>query len=481
MSGSTSVPIVLTAAGRTNTPPATINANIIALATSYSPGLTILPAGLIEDLASTATGAAVQIDQCVTEFINSLTPYAANNYLLSQLAQIYLGQGSTNNAATNPSAYVVFTGPAGFIIAPGFIVSDTVNQYTVADGGIIQTGGTSQPIYVQATVAGTYAIPANSIQSLITSVPTGVNLSVTNPTAGTPGGLAETPAAFRARVLQAGLAVATGMPNLLMTALQAIPGVVPNLCGVRLVQGSPSLWEVIVGGTGDQYAIGYAIYSSLFDITSLTGSTLAVMYISTANPGVVTTDLNHNYVTGQLININGVVGMTNINGTPLIVETILSPTSFTLNVDTTSYGTYVAGGVVTPNFRNTTVTLNQYPDSYTIPFVIPPEQQITMVVTWNTSTYNFVSPTNVAQAVQPALAAYINNLAVGAPISLLELNDVFLTAVGSQIQENLITTLVFAVYINGVQTQPDSGTQTIYGDPESYMSMTAAAVTVIQG
>ena len=44
---SDSIPIILTAAGRTNTPPATINAEIIAGAAALSPGYTVLPAGLI--------------------------------------------------------------------------------------------------------------------------------------------------------------------------------------------------------------------------------------------------------------------------------------------------------------------------------------------------------------------------------------------------------------------------------------------------
>lgn len=480
MSDTNSIPVILTSAGRTNTPPAVLNSDIITLATSYSPGLTILPAGLIEDLASTATGAVVILDQAVSETIDSLTPYGANNYLLTELSQIYLGQGSTNIPSTNTSAYCVFTGPAGFIISPGFTLSDTVNQYTVADGGVIQTGGTSLPIFVQASNTGSFAVPANSIQTLVTSVPTNINLSVTNPLAGTPGGATETGAQFRARVLQSGLATAQGMPNMLMTALQAIPGVQPNLCAIRLVQGSPPAWEVIVGGTGDQYNIGYAIYSSLFDITSLTGSSILVAAITNANPGVVTTNLNHGFTTGQIAHINGALGITAINGTSLTI-TVTTPTAFSVGVDTTSLGAWTGGGVVTPNFRNTSVTINNYPDSYIIPFVIPPVQQVTMVVTWNTSSYNFVSPTGIAQAAQPALSSYINNLTVGAPVNILELNDTFLNAVGDQIQENLITTLIFAVSINGILTNPATGSQTIFGDPESYMTMSSASVAVIQG
>ena len=110
---SDSVPIILTAAGRTNTPPATLYADVITGATALSPGLTILPAGLIEDMAATATGALVLIDQAVTETIDSLTPYGANNYLLLEVGQIYLGSGSTAAPASNTSVYLVFTSSAG--------------------------------------------------------------------------------------------------------------------------------------------------------------------------------------------------------------------------------------------------------------------------------------------------------------------------------------------------------------------------------
>src|ERR1700728_2254226 len=144
MSGTT-VPVVLTAAGRTNTPPATLYAQIIANATTLSPGLTILPAGLIEDVAATDTGAATIIDQAVTETIDSITPYGANAYLLTELGQIYLGQGSTAQPASNTSVYEVFSGTVGFVIAPGFTVSDGTYQYVTPDGGIIETGGSSQP------------------------------------------------------------------------------------------------------------------------------------------------------------------------------------------------------------------------------------------------------------------------------------------------------------------------------------------------
>ena len=109
-------PLVVTTQGFQPTPPATLLAQLQAIATTLSPGITFnLPASLIEDISSTDTGGLVVIDSARVELGNSLTPYGANAFLLNQLGQIYgvpLGQGS------NTSVYVVFSGPPGYVIQP---------------------------------------------------------------------------------------------------------------------------------------------------------------------------------------------------------------------------------------------------------------------------------------------------------------------------------------------------------------------------
>lgn len=477
---SDTVNITLTPAGRVNTPPAVINAEIIANATAISPGLTVLPGGLIDDVAGTATGAVVIIDQAVTETLDSIAPNTANPWLLTLLGQIYLGEGSTAAPASNTAVFCVFSGSsAGFVIPPGFTVGDGTNQYTVIDGGIIQTGNTSQPLFCLATQPGSWQVPPNTVTTLVTSAPVGYTLTVTNPLAGTPGGAAQTVAQYRAQVLQAGLSNAQGMAITLKSLVGAVPGVQPQLISLRSVTGPA--WEVIVGGTGDPYAIAYAVWRSLFDINTLVGSTLSVTGITNANPGVVTTDLNHGFSTGQVINIAGAVGISGVNGTPLTI-TVISPHTFSIGINTTSSGTWTSGGVVTPNFRNVSVTINNFPDSYTVPLVIPPVQVVAMVVTWNTlPTTNFVSPTGVASLAQPALAAYINSIFVGAPISVLILENTFEAAVASILDVNLLDVLVFSVSINGIVTTPGAGTKTIVGDPESYFSCAASSISVVQG
>lgn len=484
MSGSTSdVPVVLTSAGRVNTPPSTLNAEVIANASAMAPGLTVLPGGLIEDLSSTATGTLVLIDQAVTETIDSLTPWGANNYLLTELGQIYLGQGSTATSASNTSVGLVFSGTPGFVVPPGFVVGDGTNQYVVVNGVVINTGGTSNLAIARATQPGSWAVPANSVTSIVTSVPSTVTLAVTNPSAGTPGEPAQTPGEYRAQVLQAGLVASTGTPNYLKTLLQQVPGVVGSLVSVRQVTtsaGTPA-WEIIVGGSADPNAVALAIFQAVPDISTLVGSTLYVTGITQAASGVVTLDKDHGYSVGQRVTLKGVAGPVSLNGTSLQITDVPSPTSFAIGVDTSGLPAYVSGGVCTPNFRNVVATISSYPDTYVIPFVVPPAQDVAVVVTWATNSATFVSNEAITALVQPALADYINAVPVGAPISVLALNDTFTMAVASILPENLLSVLTFSVSINGVVTPPGAGTQVISGDPESYFTMPASAVTVIQG
>ena len=480
MSGT--LPTNFTAAGLQPQTPTSLNAQVIAQATALAPGLTVLPAGLIEDMSSTATGALVVIDQARVDLVASLTPNAANPYLLNQLGQIY---GVAQGQDTNTGVYVVFTANAnGYVIPPGFIVSDGTYQYATQDAGVILTSGSSQPISALATQSGSWAVPANTVTNIVTSVPTTTStnqpftMTVTNPLNGTPSAGAQTEEDYRSQVLQAGLVTSTGSPTMLKTALANITGVQANLISVRQQTGGG--WEIIVGGTGDPYAIGFAIFQALFDVSTLVGSQILVTNITNANPAIVTTNLNHGYTTGQNIVINGATGLTALNGQSL-TATVLSQTTFSVPFSTITSGTYTGNGIVTPNFRNVTVSIYDYPDTYVIPFVIPPSQTVTMVITWNTSSVNFVSATAVAGAVQPAMVAYVSALPVGQPMNLFELQATFQAAVANILSLALLTRMVFSVSINGIGIAPETGTGIIAGDPESYFVITTAGVVVNQG
>lgn len=469
---------VFTPAGLQPQTPAELRAQLLALATIQSPGLTAnLPGSLVEDIVGTDVGALTICDQAAVETVASLVPNTASPWLLLQLSQIYLGQGSTAAPQTNTAVFCVFTGTVGFIVPPGFLVSDGGHQYTVQDGGIVGSGGSSDPVFCLATVTGSWAVPANSVTTVATSLPAGVALTVTNPLAGTAGGDAETEAEFRSRVLRSGIVASMGTPDYIKTRLGEVVGVTQRLVSVR--QGTDT-WEVIVGGTGDPYSIAYAIYRGIPDISTLAGSVISVVGITNANPGVVTTDLNHGYATGQVVTITGVVGMSGINGTPLTI-TVLTEKTFSIGINTTSSGTWTSGGVLSPNFRNVSVSINSYPDTYVVPFVIPPLQNVTITLTWNTDSPNYVNPMGVAQLAQPALAAYINSIPVGEAINVFVMNQVFVTAISGIVDPVLVTRIVFTVSINGIVTAPGSGTGEIAGDPESYFNTTATSISVVQG
>lgn len=467
------LPIVIDASGLVPTTPATLNANLIATVAATNVDYTILPGGLIEDISSTDTYALVQCDTALVETVNSITPYGANAFLLNQLGQVY---GVPLGLTTNTSVLVVFTGPPGLVIGKGFIVSDGTYQYILTDGGVIGAGGTSIPLFALATQPGSWVVPSGTVQNLITPPPTGINLSVNNPLAGTPGSAAEMQTSYRSRVLQAGLANAQGTLKFLKTLLANVSGVQPRLISAFQIAGGG--WEILCGG-GDPYQVGYAIYRALGDISTLVGSSLLVSNITQANPGVVTTTLNHGFATGQVIEMTGVQGMFEVNSVPYTI-TVIDEKNFSI-VNTSGFLAYTGGGLVTPNLRNVQVSLQDYPDTYIVNFVNPPQQSVSITATWGTTATNFVSSAGIAQAASAALVDYVNSLPVGVPINQFELITVFQAAVASILPPQLLTRLLFSVSINNVATPPLSGTGIIQGDPESYFLTNSTLISVIQG
>lgn len=555
----TDLPIVLGPSGIVPTPPATLLQQLLALVAQMNPEATLnLPGTLTEDIASTDVGALILLNQGLVELINSISPLGANAFVLSQIGQqigIPIGLNS------NTSVFVTFFGNPGFVIGQGFLVGDGTFQYALIDGGIVGSDGQTVALFALATQTGTWSVPAGTVSERVTSVPSPFPLTFTNLTPGIPGTGAETETSYRARVLQGQLAASQGMLSYLKTLLSAVANVQPRLISALPQDGGG--WEIICGG-GDPYQVAYAIYKAVPDISTLVGSTLGVTGITKANPGVVTTDLNHLFAPGQLIQITD-SDPTNYNGTFILLATP-TPTTFSLgtafpavNLNALSWastgggqitgttaaahgitvgstfvisgaapvgynGTYVAiagtsgstivaalasnpgastaqgqilagvanfstlgfpdyagDAVVTPNLRNVLVTITDYPDTYQIPFVSPPQQTVTITATWNTSSPNFVSDTAVAQQAAPALADYINNIPVGKPINLLEMNAAFQASISNILQPYLLTRLVFSISINGIGASPVSGTEIINGDPESFFFAVTSGINVVQG
>jgi hypothetical protein len=476
-----SVNLVVTAQGAQPTSPVNLWANLITLVAQINSGYSILPGGLIEDLASTGTYALALIDSACVELINSLSPYTANPWLLVQLGNIYGVQQGTD---TNGNVYVVFeSNTPGFQMGPGWLVSDGNNQYQVVDGTVINSDGSSDATYCLALQSGIFPIPANSVNQTVTQPPAGSGITVTvnNPTAGTPSGGAQTEYQYRSQVLAAGLVSGQGNASMAKTLLANVPGVQPRTLSVQLFSGVG--WQVIVGG-GDPYAIANAIEQAGLDLSTLVGSETIITAATKANPAVLTTNIAHDFTNGETgVVISGATGMTALNGTWTV--TVISAFTFSIALDTTSAPTYTGGGTVTPNSgaaRTVTVDLNSYPDTYAVPFVVPPAQVVEIALTYNTVSPNIVAESAVQQLGAPPIANYLNSLPTSAPINTNAMGAVFTAAILPLLNGNigLLSELSWTVSISGFDVSPVSDTFLIYGDKQGFFTCSAGAVTITQ-
>ena len=269
------VALTIGLSGAVTQDPQAIRDNLDAYQESLLPGYTSsLPKSLVENMVSTEVAGIAQCDQSYVELINSISPSNSNLTILTQqaVAAGILGLGQPSRT----SVYVIFHGSAGYQIPKGFLVGDSTYQYEVQDGGVINSTGYSDPLYCLATQDGSWAVPANQVTALGTSVPTGYTLTVNNPTAGLPGGISETVAQFRTRVLRSWTSGGMGMTTLLKQLLYQVPGVQQRLVAVK--QQSGGQWSVICGG-GDPYAVANAIFTAIFDIANLVGSATSIRNI----------------------------------------------------------------------------------------------------------------------------------------------------------------------------------------------------------
>src|ERR1700692_469047 len=111
-----SLPLIMSAAGPSPTPPAALLAALIAGVTSTNPGATFnLPASLVEDVSSTEVGGLALIDGARVDTVSAFSPLGVNDYMITQLGQVY---GVPAGLATNVSGFVVFASNN----APGYVI-----------------------------------------------------------------------------------------------------------------------------------------------------------------------------------------------------------------------------------------------------------------------------------------------------------------------------------------------------------------------
>lgn len=448
---------------------------IVSLATAQSPGITTdLPGSLVEDIVSTNVGALLVCDQARVDLINSVGPLTSNVFMLNTLAEQYgIASQKTEGLTTVP---VVFTGPAGFAIPQGFLVSDGTYQYSLLDTIIIPSSGTTSPTTCAATITGSWAVPENTVNNIATSLPSDIVITCTNPTAGVPGGEAETVAEFRSRVWESGMSTVQGYPGFIRQKLTDVDNVQARLVSVVADDNG---WIIMCSG-GDVFSMAGAIYKSAGDISRLKGTTINVTGITNASPGVVSTDITHGFASGQIVVINGVTGMSGINGVSLTI-TVLTPKSFSIGINTTSSGAWTGGGEVTPNLRNNTVTINDWPDSYVIPFVQPLQQRVTVNFEWATENVNYLTDATIASLVTSPTISYVNGIYAGNPLNINSIKDVFLQSINETLNMSLVSSLNVVVTVNGVITDVDENTNIISGDRYSYWFISDDGVTITGG
>lgn len=96
------------------------------------------------------------------------------------------------------------------------------------------------------------------------------------------------------------------------------------------------------------------------------GSNASISGITKANPCVITTSAAHGINVGSKIDISGISGMTELNGTTQTVSAVTSTTLTLGDVNSTSYTTYTSGGTIVPQVVQYAVSgLGQVTQQYT--------------------------------------------------------------------------------------------------------------------
>lgn len=457
------LPISIDASGPIPLTSTELRRQLVAKAQELSPGLTDnLPGSLVEDIVSTDVGALLMCDQMRVDVLNSLGPRMANLHMLRELAEQYGVPGQRSEGLT--TVYVEFKGTPGFAIPQGFVISDGTHQYSIQDSVIIPSDGQTETITAFGLTSGQWAVPAHTVNKLVTSVPEDIKLSVNNPADGAPAEPPETIYAFRERVWEAGMSNVSAYPGFIRAELSKVTNIVNRLTSVKQLNNK---WYVMCSG-GDLYSMAGAIFKSAGDFTRLAAFELTVAMITKGTTTTVTTSYTHGFATGDTIELHDLVTFSEMNDTPFII-TVTSPTSFVVPFDSSKItGSFDYTGNVTPNVRAHSVVINDWPDNYTIPFTVPLPQRATVTFKWmNTGGSYLSTPALLALVVTPVMT-YINALPSGSPINVNQLKGVFMDAVATLTNATLIDELDVLVTCNDYLAEPAEGKDTIDGDPFSY-------------
>ena len=116
--------------------------------------------------------------------------------------------------------------------------------------------------------------------------------------------------------------------------------------------------ETTVGGTTGTLQSEFGTDSLPRHVTYYNRPRLLITSITLASPGIVTTSENHLLVTGEYTYLSGTDSTPSINGGRIV--TVLSPTTFSVGVDTTGAGTANTGFMYNESFTVKDVFIDSY-------------------------------------------------------------------------------------------------------------------------
>lgn len=262
----------ITPSGLVPRDPAEIQADIITRVTRARPGYTAsIPGSMVDDILGTEVAAVTLMEQARAETINSLTSPTAQPYILNRIGtQLGVQPGTVTNGSVD---VVAVNSTPGFVFNKGFIISDGNKQYVLTTPTAVKPDGTTDPMNFVCQTSGTFAIPAGTVKILVTGLPDGITVNLSNPQDGVPGKAQEDISSYRARIMETQRAVSQGFISTLRTTLQQVPGVSSRLISIAYTGSDITAgYRVIVGG-GDDTAVAVAIFTSMFDLPALMQST----------------------------------------------------------------------------------------------------------------------------------------------------------------------------------------------------------------
>jgi len=262
------------------------------------------------------------------------------------------------------------------VINTGTLYADMPFTLTgTAFGGLL----TGQQYYVKALVAGatisSFTITGFAGQATVTSGNYQVGQALT--ISGTLGGTGNINGYTNPKTYYI-MVGGTGVTSIQIT--DTYENAIAGIANVVTSAGTPTGLTYTLAGTlftvytntSTKAAISFTAGSGSMQLhksgwdTVLTNVTGEVLAVSTANPAVVTTTVNHAYFDGMQVTFSGVGGMTQLNGNTYFAKkltantfSLYSDNALTTTIDSTGYTTYTIGGSIVgtqyvPLFLNTT-------------------------------------------------------------------------------------------------------------------------------